>query len=329
MEISVVGFAGGINAAQCGPFLSALAKLQSQLLAEERDVVLNCLILYNRNLRENNIDQGTLIDILAQSHIHIILSHMHQGNDGWNHNKLHQDLVEKLGTHRGWPSGDNLLCPVFTQNKYNYIKCCREICIPTLAVEFDESTPSLNEDCGGHIVEFMQHHTEGKGWVVKLPYHTNGVGLHFCKDKEAVFNALRLLCLGYANSEYAMLQPCLSNRREYKVVLLGGTARYVSDINQRDGLGVPFSSPPHLDILRLAEMAGEMLEARCVGANITPLLRVDIMQSANGLVVNEFEGLEACYYSKTINHEFHTTSFLEEFWFQTLQCLVYAHIHAL
>jgi hypothetical protein len=37
--------AGGINALQSGPFLSALAKLQSQLVAESRDVVLNCLLL--------------------------------------------------------------------------------------------------------------------------------------------------------------------------------------------------------------------------------------------------------------------------------------------
>jgi hypothetical protein len=55
VEIGVVAFAGGINALQSGPFLSALAKLQSQLVAESRDVVLNCLLLQNRNLRENNI----------------------------------------------------------------------------------------------------------------------------------------------------------------------------------------------------------------------------------------------------------------------------------
>jgi len=34
-----------INALESGPFLASLAKLQSQLVAESRDVVLNCLLL--------------------------------------------------------------------------------------------------------------------------------------------------------------------------------------------------------------------------------------------------------------------------------------------
>ena len=50
------------------------------------------------------------------------------------------------------------------------------------------------------------------------------------------------------------------------------------------------------------------------------------MQSKNGLVVNEFEELEACHYFKIFNDEFHSTVFLEEFWFQRIQCLVYEHI---
>lgn len=326
MEINIVVFAGGLQSSQCGPFHAALGRLQEQLKVKENGVEVKCLILYNRDLRVNDIDQHGVIHMLAQSDIHIILSHLHQGNGDWNISQLLADLMEKLSSHRGWPSGDNLSCPIFTQNKFKYIESCRELFLPTLAINFDESTTMLDEANGAHIVDFMRLHTEGNGWVVKLPYHTNGVGLHFCKDPQAVFDAIRILSVGYANAIYCMLQPCLANRKEYKVILLGGTARYVADIKQRGGLGEPFSMSPHTDILCLAEKAGELLEARCLGANIHPILRVDVMQSKNGYVVNEFEGLEACYYATKVDLEFHTYSFLEEFWFITLQSLINEHI---
>jgi hypothetical protein len=72
-----------------------------------------------------------------------------------------------------------------------------------------------------------------------------------------------------------------------------------------------------------AERACEILEARCHGALIYPILRVDVMKYRDGMVVNEFESLEACFYSlKFDTFEIAVQSFLEEFWFETISLLV-------
>ena len=84
-----------------------------------------------------------------------------------------------------------------------------------------------------------------------------------------------------------MLQPCLANRKEYKVAVLDGRAVFVADINQRSGLGEPFSKAPHTSLKEFAERACDILEACCEDALIQPLLRVDVMQSRNGIVVNK------------------------------------------
>jgi hypothetical protein len=42
------------------------------------------------------------------------------------------DDMSWLCTHRGFPLGKNLKCPVFTQDKFEYIRGCSHITIPTL-----------------------------------------------------------------------------------------------------------------------------------------------------------------------------------------------------
>jgi hypothetical protein len=122
---------------------------------------------------------------------------------------------------------------------------------------------------------------------------------------------------------YSLLQPCLKNRKEYKVCLFDGKATFVADINQRSGLGESFSKAPHSDIKIFAEQACEILESCCEGALALPLLRVDIMKSRNGIVVNEFESIEACFFSKNFDtFELQANDFLRQYWTSIISSLV-------
>jgi hypothetical protein len=58
------------------------------------------------------------VDWLLGSHIHFIISHIHQGieNFGWSVVDLYKEL-QRLKSHEGFPRENKLNCPVFTQDK--------------------------------------------------------------------------------------------------------------------------------------------------------------------------------------------------------------------
>ena len=81
-----------------------------------------------------------LVDWLARSHAHFILSHLHQGTSaknvpqmGWNMQHL-QACVQRLAQHKGFPNGDGLNCPVFTQNKGLYLQAVPTFVNPSYLV---------------------------------------------------------------------------------------------------------------------------------------------------------------------------------------------------
>ena len=265
-------------------------------------------------MKSKNISEEQLIDWLAAGDVHIILNHIHQGNPQLNAESI-KVALRRISSHVGWPSAHHLECQVFLQDKFEYISKCPEISTPTLRVPF-------GVDMIPEILHFTTLHDEGAGWVVKLPYVTNSEGLSFCKTEGDIIDSIERKSSQYGNRmSYAMVQPCLANRKEYKVVILGGSAQYIADINQRDGLGSPFSEAPHHAIKCVAEKACEILEARC-SALIDPILRVDVMQSKNGLVVNEFESLEAAYYSNKFDKcELMVHYFLERYWLEQIRQL--------
>lgn len=93
-----------------------------------------------------------------------------------------------------------------------------------------------------------------------------------------------------------MIQPKMANRTEVKVAMINGKAQYVVKSPGHGGLAI--SHPPHTNLFAFAEQAVVMLKERCPAAITDGLLRVDIFQNKYGhYVVNEFEGLEAVYYS--------------------------------
>jgi hypothetical protein len=96
-----------------------------------------------------------------------------------------------------------------------------------------------------------------------------------------------------------MIQPRLSNRKEYKVVVLNGKASHI--IPQcANGVTCPGKAftfaTETTDLFRFAEMAVHCLSKQCPASLIAGLIRVDIMETlAGNLIVNEFESLEAVF----------------------------------
>jgi len=99
-----------------------------------------------------------------------------------------------------------------------------------------------------------------------------------------------------------MLQACMKNAKEYKIVVINNTAMY--EANNASKKGVSFSKYPHTELLKFAEDALFALKVKCPSTIADGLVRVDIFKTLKGkLVVNEFESLEACYYSKRKNSD--------------------------
>ncbi len=318
-RLAVVAFAGGSKGSQVSAFTIAFTEVQLRMATQ---VVLTLKLITNKTVHETLMSEEELIGELLGGDIYIVLGHIHQGNPQWSA-ILIQELLLTLRGRVGWPEGKHLSCPVLTQDKYKYIQSCHMITLPTLKIDF------VNANFIDEVTEFIKLHNEGCGWVLKLPFTTNGEGLKFCKSLEEIIHMARKNAKDFGHRmSYSMLQPCLENRREYKICILDGKATHVADINQRSHTGEPFSSAPHIDLKMFAEQACEILENLCEGALALPLLRVDVMKTHNGIVVNEFESVEACFFSKRFDtFELQTQDFLREYWVSTISSLVTEKLH--
>lgn len=165
--------------------------------------------------------------------------------------------------------------------------------------------------------------------MVKLPYTTNGQFVVFCKTVDEIFEALSTACASYGSRiDYAMLQPCMKNRKEYKVVYYGGAARYVSNIKQKHAGERAFSATPHSSLFAFANNAVDALSAKNPTFQNDGIVRIDIFQTcANRLVVNEFESLEACIYSSPKN-ELAARDWLKNFWYMQLENSIHCVLSA-
>jgi hypothetical protein len=89
-----------------------------------------------KTLREGVWSLPDFVNWLLQSHIHFIIAHPHQGTEsfGWSIESIYAEL-QRLKHHQGFPSGKHLDCPIFTQDKWNYIKALPdEITMPTFKI---------------------------------------------------------------------------------------------------------------------------------------------------------------------------------------------------
>lgn len=84
------------------------------------------------------------VDWLLGSHIHFIISHIHQGieNFGWSVCDLYEELG-RLQSHEGFPHGDKLNCPVFTQDKMVYLDQLADLVMPSFRIPIPDV---LNDD---------------------------------------------------------------------------------------------------------------------------------------------------------------------------------------
>ena len=159
------------------------------------------------------------------------------------------------------------------------------------------------------------------GWVVKAPFTTNSHFVKFPKTIEIVVNIIKSSPynpeVGYGQIPYLMVQPCMHNRKEYKVVLLNHVPVFATSAGNKrcsNGINKSFVQTDRLDLYKFAEDQLTELKLNCPGAITDGLFRVDVLQNNDGtMVVNEFESLEASYYT-TGNKEIAVQDFLFRYW---------------
>jgi hypothetical protein len=117
-------FSGGISSHPTFSFNSALQSVISKwsLLLDIRSESMTVM-----GLRESNWSEKQFIDWLLESDIHMVITHPHQGTETflWSIDDLYNE-INRLHKHIGFPSRDQLACPIFTQNKFGYLEPMRK-----------------------------------------------------------------------------------------------------------------------------------------------------------------------------------------------------------
>jgi hypothetical protein len=159
---------------------------------------------------------------------------------------------------------------------------------------------------------------------LKTPFTTNRQNIKYPQSVDEIITRVVGLSEKFIDViPYVMLQPCMANKREYKVVCLGGVPQYVASIN-RPSSGPSFSAFPHARLFSFADSAIQRAKGNgCPGLIISGLLRVDIfINKSQQFIVNEFESLDAEYCSSEHVNEASTKMFLENYWHKVISsCL--------
>jgi len=305
--VVIRAFIGGHASVQVQPFLEALGKARSWW-DPRYEKFPRVEFMNNDDLKRFgwHRDPRFLVDWLLESDIHYILNHIHQGNPQFNCAQLLQQC-QRLYNHKGFPSGKQLKCPIFLQDKYSYISKCSEICIPTLRVAI-----KLSGEIDS-ILAFLLLHNSGNGWMVKAPFSTNSQETYPCPTRREVLNTLKAMAERLADRvPYLMVQPLLRNKKEYKMICLGGKIEY--KVQKGSEQGKAFGDKRLIEAFALDAIT---ILARNINECIVDfLIRIDIMELDCGrFVVNEFESFEAQYCGKC---EYLTNMFLQKYWTHVL-----------
>ena len=138
-------FTGGLRGVQVDQFQEALKlviqEFELYYNPGKLQISINCISA--KDVAKARMTPTQLVDRLLNCDVHFILSHIHQSlldrNIGWRIDDLLANL-ERLKFHPGFPYGEQLSCPVFTQDKYQYISQIAGYSIPTMKVPIVEST---------------------------------------------------------------------------------------------------------------------------------------------------------------------------------------------
>ena len=202
-------YTGGFHNHQSIPFLSAWNNVSNwypNVLIEYFSIV---------DIKELNYGPHDLVNWLLKSDIHFIITHIHQGMRHWDCYIVRQSL-KKLKYHVGFPSGEELDCPFFTQDKYAYLSILPDICNPSLQFLFPKDTALFYQrpDIRERVQKFLREQCNGNGWVIKLPYVTNRDGISFREGEDGVFSALFNANSRNYRVHYGIVQARLRNRKE-------------------------------------------------------------------------------------------------------------------
>jgi hypothetical protein len=136
-------FSGGRQSTQSGPFFAALKGFQRRVGAR----ALRIEVMDTSMLCRFKWAPKQFVDWLLQSNIHFILAHVHQSlllhNLMWDMREALSHF-QRLKYHTGFPTGDQLRCPVFTQDKIVYLKCLGDLANNTLTVPLTEDGEFTN-----------------------------------------------------------------------------------------------------------------------------------------------------------------------------------------
>jgi hypothetical protein len=161
--------------------------------------------------------------------------------------------------------------------------------------------------------------------VLKAPYTTNCSYRSFCGTEQKLFDALVSASKIQQSIPYVIVQPCLYNRKEYKVVCFNERAMYICNPSitgrkSKDGICIAFSTPSA--IMEFANLAIQEAKANLPYLLCDGLFRVDIMQGGDGFCkVNEFESLEANYEDLGKNQhltEYKIVHLLTQYWMKKI-----------
>lgn len=86
-------------------------------------------------IRYKKWTQAIFLKWLRDADIYVIICHIHQGFAWeplrWDPVDFYEKLYDHLKDRLGFPSGESLRCPIFTQNKVEYIAALADMVNPT------------------------------------------------------------------------------------------------------------------------------------------------------------------------------------------------------
>jgi hypothetical protein len=133
-------FLSGNGSPQVEPWTFALMQWKQKMVARfhAEGVVVHSETIDSEGVRKANHTESTFVEWLLDSNVHFILGHIHQGivGLGWDLDILYKQQLPRLYYHPGFPSGKELFCPVFTQDKFRYlcVLAAKKYANPTLKI---------------------------------------------------------------------------------------------------------------------------------------------------------------------------------------------------
>ena len=276
-----------------------------------------------KNLRESDWTVVDFVDWLLGSHIHFILTHVHQGLEsfGWGVEEIYNEL-QRLRWHPGFPEGDELSCPVFTQDKMKYIRALAGMTMPTFAINISCTIDDadVQEELDG-----IMRNSQIKYWILKAPFTTNSQHFKsYVENSSDAFSAMNRVTRDlYHNSmptcyeiPYMMLQERVKDNAEVKMIFLNFEFNHFASTRGRNFVTrLPGYSEE--DLIAFGYSVLEKLKSNNLGQVyiLDGLVRIDIFKANSGeLVLNEVESLEAGYQTSDAVSCARVDDFLHTYW---------------